>query len=199
MRKLYYIYKTLVWLTAVALAVYHTLIFRGLEMQLWAKIVLISCIAAYFVLLGVGVKLEGKEDSSMAERVLRILSRVPVYAIAVPFALVFCLLFLNVFKNHFGFLKKLGYTVTKNKNERIYTKDDTVIKVVPYTTYLISFDGGQSFKPFEYSSLGTLEERDMLLTAISEYESAHPVDKQRGDTVNLDAVFSEFLKKNLPN
>ena len=168
-------------------------------MQLWAKIVLISCITAYFVLLGVGVKLEGKEDSSMAERVLRILSRVPVYAIAVPFALVFCLLCLNVFKNHFGFLKKLGYTVTKNKNERIYTKDDTVIKVVPYTTYLISLDGGQSFKPFEYSSLGTLEERDMLLTAISEYESAHPVDKQRGDTVNLDAVFSEFLKKNLPN
>ena len=181
------------------------------DMDLWAKIMLFSAFGVFAVLHILinhfGIKLSDISSSKKIERVIDSVSTVLGWIVVIPVALVGVIIALPFYiifggdKRVFKPLISKGYKFSKNRAEKCYvlTSKIAIIKVdYSFCEWLVSIDGGD-FVPVVYSEIGAAQDRAKLLELLRKYESAHPVDKQRGDARPPKAEFVDFLCRNLAN
>ena len=209
----YIVSVSLFFLSMLAAAVYYLILHPDHEgeMDLWAKILLISTcgifVALHIAVSHFKVKLSDAFLATRTEKLERItdsISRFLGYIVVLPIALVAVIITLPYYlifgeKRIFKPLIKQGYKYSENKREKchVLSSERAQIKVdYSFTEWLVSIDGGK-FLPIVESGIGTELEREALRELLVKYNSAHPVDKQRGDVKPPKAEFVDFLWRNL--
>ena len=203
----------LLFAAIITTAVYYLILHPSHEgdMDPWAKILLFSTFGVFAVLHILvnhfGIKLTDVTSSKKVERVIDSVGKVLGWIVVIPIALIGVIIALPFYlifggeKRAFKPLIAKGYKLSKNRAEKRYvlTSERVIIKVdYSFCQWLVSIDGG-AFIPLIDSDIGTASEREKLGELVAKYESAHPLDKQRGDARPPKAEFVDFLCRNLAN
>lgn len=98
-------------------------------------------------------------------------------------------------EKNFRFLKKKGYKYKNIKRLRYYYNEIVTFVLCEDEFYKVSFNN-EDFYNIEELEIGTEDERMALKKILQEYQTAHPVDKQRGE-INTKTPFAEFVKRYL--
>ena len=208
----YIVSIVLFFVSIIVAAVYYLILHPSHEgdMEPWAKILLFLSFGIFAALhIAVNhfkVKLSDVTSSKRAERVIDSVSTFLGYIVVLPLALVAVIITLPFYlifgeRRTFKPLIKQGYKLSRDRREKCYilSSEKAIIKVdYSFTEWLVSIDGGE-FIPIIDSEIGTEQERNTLRELLAKYESAHPVDKQRGDVRPPKAEFVAFLQRNLYN
>lgn len=196
-------------LSCLFIAVYYNVINKDYTgvMHWWAQLLLVGSLINMFVSLSVwdNYKRKNKEKANDGFWESKF-GKIVFWTGMILFMIIFFPLTISIFilatqrcnmKKRFKCLTNKGYSCRKEKGKNIYyfTKDNAVIRIIQDSEYKISYDGGKNYIDIVESELGTMEEREKLKEVMTEYENAHPVDKQRGDTIDTAVAFAEFLEK----
>lgn len=208
--QLYIISFFVLIISVVITGVYHIAIKENHEgmMESWA-IALLCCSFTPFVILHIVVnhfhiKLAdgfGGKNAEKAERVTDAIFAVIFTVISLPLILIFLIFKLITLpftgeKSQLRPLIRKGFKYSRVGSEKrhMLTRDEVIIKIsYGMTEWSISLDGGRSFVKLTDSEVGTEYERQALEELMLGYESAHPVDKQRGDAIPPTAEYVKFL------
>jgi hypothetical protein len=184
---------------AIFLGAYYNLIQPNHEgmMDMWA--ILLICIPVGLLIVFIilenifptGAPVKGNK---ITERILDIIA-IMLFPIAIIFS-IFSFQRYNV-KKRLRFLKKYGFAVETNKNVYTYKLENIYILIQQDYTYQISFDYGNTYTNLYDCNIGIEQDKNKVKNDLIEYESSHPVDKQRGDVIDTLVSVINFLKKNI--
>ena len=141
---------------------------------------------------------ETKLDSA-----LKIIALIPVVTLlAIPFIIIEIIIFLFCKEKSFiqktKPLRKLGYKMKVETEDRkkvyYFTYDNLVLRIIPNTTYEISFDKGENFIDVVDSNVGTYHEIEHLKLTQHQYKTADYRDK---DLFDSTTEFVRFIVKNI--
>lgn len=141
---------------------------------------------------------ETKLDSA-----LKIIALIPVVTLlAIPFIIIEIIIFLFCKEKSFiqktKPLRKLGYKMKVETEDRkkiyYFTYDNLVLRIIPNTTYEISFDKGKNFMDVVDSNVGTYQEIQHLKLIQHQYKTADYRDK---DLYDSTTEFVKFIVKNI--
>ena len=115
-----------------------------------------------------------------------------------PLLLIFLIISIDMpsVKKSFKFLIKEGYVYRKDKTYKYYVKGDITFRLIEDQTYMVKI-GNDDYENIYDINIGSVIERERLKSILIEYQNAHPVDKQRGDTVDTLNTHAGFIKHHL--
>lgn len=108
---------------------------------------------------------------------------------------IFIAIFMQTTERKFKFLKKIGYKYKRKNGYAYYSKGNLTFRIKQDISYMFKYDEDE-YIDFHNSEIGSLYEKQILYEKLLEYQSAHPVDKQRGEVDTL-TVFSEYLERHI--
>lgn len=137
------------------------------------------------------------------DSVLKIIALIPVVVLlAIPFIIIEIIIFLFCKEKSFiqktKPLRKQGYKMkveTEDKKKVYYfTYDNLVLRIIPNTTYEISFNKGENYVDIVNSNIGTYQEIEHLKLIQHQYKTADYRDK---DLYDSTTEFVKFIVKNI--
>ena len=141
---------------------------------------------------------ETKLDSA-----LKIIALIPVVVLlAIPFIIIEIIIFLFCKEKSFiqktKPLRKQGYKMKVETEEKkkvyYFTNDNLVLRIIPNTTYEISFNKGENYVDIINSNIGTYQEIEHLKLIQHQYKTADYRDK---DLYDSTSEFVKFIVKNI--
>lgn len=195
---------------AIITCVYYNVIKQDHEgpMELWSILLMaipiaILCISSIIIKVR-KVKLEDSfENNKIADGIVNaftVLAMILLFPILLVFGIVGAIIsgLSAPQRKTFSALIEKGFRYQHRNKKYILQKENVKIEIFNnLEEYYISFDGGETFAKVEECHLGTPHDREELKSYLYEYQSAHPVAKQRGEADPPLRQFVDFLNTHL--